>query len=142
MVNVGNIDRMIEVISAQPEPIHMSDWVIKNGNKSECGTAACLAGWANLLRLGEIGSGKTSKNDLTLELEDTGSAAEWMGIDGYYADRLFYTTRADILKPQYRKEAAIKLLTRIRNGETPRWGEILATYEDESGRIKPEYADY
>jgi hypothetical protein len=136
-VNVENIDKMIAAISAQPTPIQMGDWVVKNG-ESECGTTACLAGWANLLRLDQLGKGL--RDDW--KFDNTAAAGEWMGITPSYGYHLFFSTGADLLKPELRKAAAIELLTKIRNGEEPRWNDVLDQYRGEDGYIKAEFSRY
>lgn len=55
-VNKENINKMIEAIKAEAKPIFMSTFVERN---TACGTSACLAGWANLIRLNEVHIGDT-----------------------------------------------------------------------------------
>src|SRR5262249_45013945 len=138
-VNVANIDTMIAEISKQQDrPVKMSSFVDKN----VCGTTACLAGWPNFIRLNTSGSGFTEydtgvdntnkefdeKYEILMELDDTGAAAEWMGISEEYAGHLFYTMAADALSPAQEKEAAIRMLTLIRTGAEPNWSDVLKEF--------------
>lgn len=139
-VNVENINRMIAAIEAQAKPIHMSNFILKNASENECGTTACLAGWANLLRLGAVGNGHNEDDDA--QLGDAGKAATWMGISEGQAHSLFFNYDADRLADEHRKDAAIKLLTKLRDTGRAYWSDIMRNYMDEDGYIKPEFRRY
>lgn len=121
MVNVANIDKMIDAISKQADPIYMGTFV---RNNSECGTTACLAGWANILRLGEQGKGGNYQFDSTYD------AAEWMGLEQSKANDLFYDYRADDLPDKERKAATIALLTKLRDTGEARWRDVIPDDSD------------
>ena len=55
--------------------------VDRSGNG--CGTVACIAGYANVIATGE-------KNTSFLTDVEFDSAADWLGLDHYDADELFY----------------------------------------------------
>lgn len=129
-VNVDNINLMIKAISEQANPIHMGDFVWRN---AECGTTACLAGWANVLR--QQMQGKLSRNngyigDYYVDFTDTDKASDWMGISR--SSGLFFDYRADQLNDDDRKTAAIALLTKLRDNDgKANWSDVLdTTYED------------
>jgi hypothetical protein len=121
-VKKDNIDRMIEAIGKETkQPIFMSSFVAEN---SQCGTSACLAGWASLIRMDSVHTGGRWLN----EFENAEKAANWMGISRVQANRLFYRFEADSLTPDQSKEAAIKLLTLVRDEADERlvqWDEVL-----------------
>lgn len=117
-VNRDNINLMIEVIRAEKEPILMGTFLTRN----TCGTTACLAGWANVLRLDMKGKGSNFLYD------DAEGAAKWMGISDEQASRLFYVYHADWLGHEERKTATIKLLELLRDEGDVRsiaWTDVL-----------------
>jgi hypothetical protein len=107
--NVENLNLMIEAIKKEPKAIRMGNFVEKNNT---CGTTACLAGWANLLRLNAVGKYVTPG-----KYSDDNAAAEWMGITPERANQLFYTFSADHLPQDQRKAVAIRVLENIRDGK-------------------------
>lgn len=123
-VNVENINKMIEAIKASVDPIKMSGFVSRNG---ECGTTACIAGWANILRTEEKGTGRAWR----AEFESEEGATAFMGISYNLGNALFYDFRADRLNDEDRKTAAIRLLERLRDTGGTSWDEVLdTTYTD------------
>lgn len=117
MVNKANIDLMIERISAEKEPIEMGDFV---DHSSACGTTACLAGWANLIRLKMVGRVPRDSAEISTFWE-TDKAAEWMGITEAQAQRLFFQGGIDDLPHEQRKEKAIELLKTLRDTGDAHW---------------------
>lgn len=124
-VNVANINLMIEAISKEAKPIYMGDYVSKN---TECGTTACLAGWANILRFEQLGKGIRPPGDF--ELSDDGTAAEWMGLNWDTGYNLFHDYRADDLPQDERKAATIELLTKLRDtGGKATWADVFQDHD-------------
>src|SRR5262245_45818321 len=135
MPNSKNIQKMIDAIEKQPTPIRMASFVARN----DCGTTACLAGWANILRqdVQGLGFGKNNYGFFErFEFGDTDEAANWMGNERTYAETLFYDYRADYLTPDERKIATIRLLTRMRDGGRPKWDDIIVWTSGEGYRLK------
>lgn len=122
-VNVANINLMIEAISKEAKPIYMGDYVSKN---TECGTTACLAGWANILRFQYLGKGRTTSQDADFDLSDDVTAAEWMGLSYERGYSLFHNYTADDLPQDERKAATIELLTKLRDTDgKATWADVL-----------------
>lgn len=118
MPNTENINAMIEAILAEDKrnsrnPIFMSDFVHRN---NECGTSACIAGWANLLRLKAKGQG-AYVNGLASEE----GAMEFMGIDKEQAQALFYELDADYLVGDHSVRAAVRVLENLRDHNIANW---------------------
>lgn len=124
MANVDNLNKMIEAIRAEKQPIRMAGFVASN---TACGTTACLAGWANILRQDGLHKGLYYTDDQGREIRFGNSiaASEWMGISEYHGDRLFYNFAADELPFDQRKEAAIRLLERIRDTGDGAWSDVI-----------------
>jgi hypothetical protein len=136
MVNVANINLMIEAISAQAEPIHMGTFVDRN---AECGTTACLAGWANILASGAQGKLDQQRGLIDnnwVDFGDAEKAADWMDIGFNQQRALFFDYRADYLPNDERKNAAIALLTELRDTGEARWNDVLPEHlqkDDDEG---------
>lgn len=127
-VNVENINAMIEAIRAVPEPIHMGNFVDRN---AECGTTACLAGWANILRFNAKGKGRRA-----FDFDDASAAADWMGIDYEQGQKLFFVYDVDMHPHEERKALTIELLELVRDHADERivrWSEVIGDGEDEDG---------
>lgn len=128
-VNVANIDKMIKAISIEANPIHMSDYVDRN---TDCGTTACLAGWANILALDGKGKGAD------YEFRDSTKAAKWMGLPYSQARKLFFNYSADELPEEERKTATLELLTKLKTDPDTTWANVL----DEDTFRPSEYEEY
>lgn len=70
----------------------------------ECGTTACIAGWSNIIRTGEV-------NPVFCESFDWGPEAIAMGLTLREADKLFYSTSLTDVQ-------AVGVLRRIASGES------------------------
>ena len=87
MSHVDNINKLINRLeSLKPELFVMSEFY---GWKSECGTPACIAGWAYL----EVKprAAKTNLRNLTFE-DIEGVAGPYLGITSLQAEQLFSMT--------------------------------------------------
>ncbi len=101
-VNVGNIQKVIDRLTLddgshfimqdfvqwiKPQPMgRYSDQTTTRADKwIECGTAMCVAGWANLIRMTEEGVDYKAITDSEFRqaFESWHKAREWLGIAGY-----------------------------------------------------------
>ena len=121
----------------------------------ECGTAYCLAGWANLLRMTEIGidykSVRASDDDPEAFIDQFSNAdvaADWLGITTHQANRLFLmwnwescnmpdTEEFDRIDPATRRAAAIRVLEILRDTGEVNWAQACA----DAGIDESDYAD-
>lgn len=139
-VNEANIRKIIDWIK-KDQAVHfkMGGWVsylLDNDDRPtkyvECGTAFCIGGYANLLRLQEAGEDPLAVvssededgyygNEFLRQFVDQGAAAAWMGLDCRSAHHLFmaitYSNRGiaeiDSLEPSRRAEVAIDVLENL-----------------------------
>lgn len=99
-VNVERLNKVADMIQAYPEHFDMTYWVRTPTGKdthwvrasdcaqedlSQCGTTACIAGWACNLWGADVDPG--------LDVQD--AAAAILGLDEYEAYRLFYADFRD-----------------------------------------------
>lgn len=104
------MEKLIEKISKEQTNFNMSVYYgyIGDGGPDNypCGTPACIAGWANHLRIQENPDLKSRAFMGSLSsdmLSDTIAAAEWMGVDWRLASKLFVAT-------QLNRNGALKVL--------------------------------
>ena len=112
MSNTANINKLISFISnLPPEQFEMSNWE----RHAECGTVACLGGWAERLI------------DPVEPMLITAIDA-WFDIDTKASKRLFFMSGGimglhafDRLEPSHRQQAAIAVLSRLRDENVVDW---------------------
>ncbi len=151
MPNIENINRMIDAIKKEKTRIYMGTF-LQRAPENVCGTAACLAGWANVLRAADengdyrlVGFGIQRPDSAVFvhDYESTRSAADFMGIDDIHADRLFYgrgvvlkemhdardrhgLSALDALDQNVLKRVAVHMLESIRDTGAGDWPTSLA----------------
>lgn len=110
-MNVENIQKVIEAIKADAKAFKMYNFVQNPAAPTDiygapmewtCGTAMCVAGWANLIRLEETGkSPKKVKrttdglNEFARQFSNEDAARSWLGLDMEQSDSLFYMRSDD-----------------------------------------------
>ena len=119
MPNATNINKLISFISSlPPEQFEMSQWE----RPAECGTVACLGGWAERL---------ISPSEPAM----MNTINSWLDIDDKTSKRLFFMSddimglgAFDRLEPSHRQQAAITVLQRLRDENVVDWHvAVLAT---------------
>lgn len=101
---------VLDQITTYPESHDQGDWHYAT---EECGTVACVSGWAQLLADGQVLPTWLAREDGVQEPEARG--AELLGLNRYDAMRLFYTCTNDQAK------LALKALA---NGEQVDWNVV------------------
>lgn len=119
-MNRANIQKLIDKISDEHTNFNMSVYYGYLGEEPRadtypCGTPACVAGWANHLRIQEDPELKmrayTPDGSSSVMLSDTHAAAEWMGVDVDPAQNLFVSTELN-------RHGALKVLRKwLEDGE-------------------------
>lgn len=126
--NIENIDRIISLLEKLPEerfnmythgtfgqPYHFQGTA-----EEECGTACCVCGWINYLRITQDLS--VHFHDIVEgELSNNSAAADWLGVPVKAANEIFYN---DLHKS---KEQAILELERLK---TKKYYPVLEGYEE------------
>ncbi len=151
-LNIENINRVIEAIKADGKAFKMLNFVqsesasaVKdnygNPRQWDCGTAMCIAGWANLIRLEDAGNkpklntggSDPYHNEFARQFANEDRAAHWLGFDGSYEARpLFYMSyncwdgqhernQFDALPDDVRSKAGIYVLEHLRDTGAIDW---------------------
>lgn len=128
-VNVANINKLIDVLTKEPDKLIMSNWVERD---NDCESPACLVGWCNRLCEDDLGY-TPSPNSL-------GIASRWLGITYGMADLLAYMrVNEDIdyhdvdikewfdsLPPEKRRDIAVSFLIHLRDYGKVDWDHALS----------------
>ena len=120
-MNIENIQKIVDMLKADDgSHFLMSEWVqwlphVKEARIEtvvteyvECGTACCIAGWANMIRLGDKAK-ELRDHDFRSEVQDRYEAREWLGIDDDVATELFQPGAWRTLNYQYEMDAIDRL---------------------------------
>lgn len=149
MPNRKNIQKVIDHISEDNGThFRMGNWVIhvnsaedkvtdKDPSKYiECGTAFCIGGLTNLIRLEEEGFNPKAVfgYGFRVQFGSEHAAAEWLGINKEDASKLFksnpsdtdWTLRFDALPAETRRAAAINVLTHLMETGDVDWEAAIA----------------
>lgn len=139
MPNTENIDKLITAIKAKPTHFKMDTWKKDGDLLHACGTAACLGGWANTLSghlaVNAQGDARSNGNDE--------AAREWLGIDYYQGNSLFYMAGKDQrmafdnADANARAIAAERVLKVLRDEDRVDWDQALDA-ADLGDLIEPE----
>lgn len=147
MSNTANINRLIEVLKRDDgKHFRMGGYNFANPDRDEtiadvmdpktihtCGSAFCVAGWVNTIRMFDLGDLKI-ETDQDWIFEDTPSAAAWLGIDEDLAEDLFVMENAarwnmgkfdHELTPELRRDAAIAVLEHLRDTGGVDWDRAI-----------------
>lgn len=153
-MNVENIRKVIAAIKADKgksfemhqfvqttnESAEKDDW--DNPFQWDCGTALCVAGWANLIRLEEAGlkpkevKGKDSySNGFAKQFSDENAASRWLGLNTSRGDShdLFYMGSSygdkrrafDALPAEVRGRAGVNVLELLIRNDEVQWDEAI-----------------
>ena len=99
-------EKILDIITEEPDRWNQSEWYIESplhdgdDYTHECGTQACVAGWATVLTAGRKVLGAPSYFE---------SGREALGLNECQADWLFFTERT--------KEEVITILTEIKDAQ-------------------------
>ncbi len=112
---------IVNVIKAHPEQHFQASW----GEGNECGTTACIAGWAAFLT-GKAHYEVDSQGGMSLLTENgfmdfDEISAKLLELNQETADKLFF---------YYNNEGALKALEHIAAGEEVPWSEIMDAYPE------------
>jgi hypothetical protein len=109
-------DRIEEVGDDHCNMLWWSYGQVSSSGELDCGTAACIAGWAMAMKYG-----KYDKTQFTDE-ETVEQAKEWLGIESHVSPNLFYhfawpQEYIDLYNNAGASKAMVTILNDILNGE-------------------------
>lgn len=102
---------VFDQVTTYPETHDQNDWIQR---ESDCGTVACIGGWASLFCFGYIAS-------FTISMET--NARESLGLNEYDGLRLFYHVT---------NEQAVLALKFLANGEPIDWAAVGHRYPSQA----------